>query len=146
MWKRGISEPISGLFAVPCPFSRFSQLLSTNPIPVVYLHFHREKKWLMEKWTEDAFWGGVFLGKSQTTFLHIHFQRNHIPSQRRRSAQALLTLASPSTQVTQSHSCSRLLFGSAEQKFVNFTRLYLGGPSWLLGSPNRILSKYVFLI
>jgi hypothetical protein len=78
---------------------------------------------------------------------HFFTFASNAVSQRRRSAQALLTLASPSTQEgTQSHSCSRLLFGSAERKFVNFTRLYLGGPSWLLGSPNRTPSKYVFLI
>jgi hypothetical protein len=43
---------------------------------------------------------GIFIRKSQTTFLHIRFQ--HSP--RRRSADALLTLASPSAQVTQSRS------------------------------------------
>jgi hypothetical protein len=57
--------------------------------------------------------------------LSRHFFRfvSNAVSQHRRFAQALLILASPSAQVAQSCSCSRLLFGS---EAVNFTRLYAG--------------------
>ena len=79
--------------------------------------------------------------------LFFTFASNAV-SQRRRSAQALLTLASPSTQVAQSHSCSPfqwltnhdlLIIQSCRAKVVNSTRLrlYSRRPSWLLRSSNR---------